>query len=159
MTFLSICRWYLTGGVAPGLRITERGQLMEYFCEKINAARVVTRFSQMSMPRMGKILQAIPTSNLYYLKRVWDDIHHNLKYCTRRGCSDVQHFSMKFVYELDPSKHGTVANNARTTCTLPDLKLMIKQARLEATEHICPQHRIHIVKDGKLRHELRIEVP
>ena len=100
-------------GVAAGLRITERGQLMEYFCEKINTARVGTRFPQMSMPRMGKILQAIPTSDLYYLKRVCDDMQHNPKYCSRRACSDVQHFSMKFFYELDPSKHGTVASDAR----------------------------------------------
>ena len=45
------------------------------------------------------------------------------------------------------------------TCTLPDLKLMMKQARIEATEHVCPAHRVHIVKDGKVRDELRIEVP
>jgi hypothetical protein len=100
-------------GMQDGLRTTERGQLMEYFCKKINAGRLNTRFPQLSMPRMGKLLEAIPTKDLYYLKRVCDDMQHNLKYCSRRGCSDIQHFSMKFFYELNPSKHGSIAADAR----------------------------------------------
>lgn len=81
--------------VASGLRITERGELMEYFCKKINAGRVGVRFNgrplqPIAMPRMGKILEQIPTKDLYYLKRI---------------CDDARHLSKKFWYELDVRKH------------------------------------------------------
>jgi hypothetical protein len=44
-------------------------------------------------------------------------------------------------------------------CTLPDLKEMMKRAKIEMCERVCPDHRVHIVKDGKVRDDLRIEVP
>ena len=94
-------------------RETERGQLMEYFCKKINATRAGTRFPQISMPRMGRILEGIPTKDLYYLKVVCDNMCHDPKWCSRRSCNAGQHFSMKFFYELNPHKHGTVAADAR----------------------------------------------
>ena len=85
-------------GMASGLRVTERGQLMEYFCEKINAGRVGTSFKPVSMARMGRVLQAIPTKDLYYLKRI---------------CDDSKHFSKRFWWELNPTKHGNLISDVK----------------------------------------------
>lgn len=81
------------------LRITERGQLMEYFCKRINAGRIGTKWKPVSMPRMGRILQGIPTKDLYYLKRI---------------CDDSRIFSQRFFWELNPAKHGTLAADIAT---------------------------------------------
>jgi hypothetical protein len=83
--------------IAAGLRITERGELMAYFCEKINAGRVGTRFKPVSMARMGRLLERIPTKDLYYLKRV---------------CDDARHFSKKFWWELNAKKHLPAQSDA-----------------------------------------------
>jgi hypothetical protein len=71
---------------------TERGELMEYFCRKLNATRVQDGLGPISMGRMGKLLEKIPTKDLYYLKRV---------------CDDAGHFSKKFWWEMNPKKHGS----------------------------------------------------
>lgn len=71
-------------------RITERGELMRYFCRKINISRRRDGLPEISMAHMGKILEKIPTKDLYYLKRV---------------CDDAKSFSKKFWWELDPKKH------------------------------------------------------
>jgi hypothetical protein len=71
-------------------RNTERGDLMKYFCERLNPGRVKDGLAPVSMGRMGKILQQIPTKDLYYLKRV---------------CEDSQNFSKKFWWLLNPKKH------------------------------------------------------
>ena len=72
------------------MRETERGELMKYFCDHLNAARMRDGHMVISMPRMGKILEGIPTKDLYYLKRV---------------CSDAGNFSKKFWFELNPEKY------------------------------------------------------
>ncbi|MEK7509893.1 MAG: hypothetical protein AAB605_04250 [Patescibacteria group bacterium] len=72
------------------IRATERGELMKYFCDHLNATRKRDGLPQITMARMGKILEQIPTKDLYYLKRV---------------CNDAGNFSKKFWYELDPEKH------------------------------------------------------
>ena len=71
-------------------RETERGELMKYFCDNINPGRAQDGLPPVSMGRMGKMLQQIPTKDLYYLKRV---------------CDDSQNFSKKFWWELNPKKH------------------------------------------------------
>lgn len=71
-------------------RTTERGQLMGYFRNKLNASRLMAGYAPISMARMGKLLEQIPTKDLYYLKRV---------------CDDARNFSSKFWYELDVEKH------------------------------------------------------
>lgn len=71
-------------------RATERGELMEYFCARVNAGRVRDGLPKITMPRMGKILEGLPTKDLYYLKRV---------------CTDANDFSKRFWWELDPEKH------------------------------------------------------
>ena len=72
-------------------RATERGELMEYFCKELNKTRVRDGLAAISMGRMGKLLQAIPTKDLYYLKKV---------------CDDAGNFSKKFWYELNPEKYN-----------------------------------------------------
>jgi hypothetical protein len=75
-------------------KATERGELMQYFMEKLNRARVRDGIPPLSMPRMGKILQLIPTRDLYYLKSV---------------CDSANDFSKKFWWEVSPKKHETPA--------------------------------------------------
>lgn len=71
-------------------RVTERGELMKYFCERLNTGRVRDGYPRLTLGRMGKMLEAIPTKDLYYLKRV---------------CDDAKDFSKKFWWELNPKKH------------------------------------------------------
>ena len=70
-------------------RITERGELMQYFRTELNRTRVRDGLPALTMPRMGRILQAIPTKDLYYLQSV----------CTR-----AKDFSKKFWWEIKPRK-------------------------------------------------------
>jgi len=72
------------------MRETERGELMKYFIDRINPGRIRDGLPKLSMARMGKILESIPTKDLYFLKRV---------------CDDSANFSKRFFYELDPKKH------------------------------------------------------
>ena len=76
--------------VAPATRKTERGELMRYFRAQLNASRAEVNLPLITMSRMGKILEGIPTKDLYYLKSV---------------CSKAKHFSKKFWWEVDPKKH------------------------------------------------------
>lgn len=71
-------------------RLTERGELMRFFCRHLNFARAKDGLLPISMPRMGKILEGIPTDDLYYLQSV---------------CSKAKNFSKKFWWEIDPKKH------------------------------------------------------
>lgn len=64
---------------------------MKYFCDRLNAPRIRDGLEPISMSRMGKIVEQVPTKDLYYLKRV---------------CDDAGNFSKKFWWELDPKKHG-----------------------------------------------------
>ena len=73
-------------------RVTERGELMKYFCERLNTGRIRDGYPKIPLARMGKMLQEIPTKDLYYLKRV---------------CDDAKDFSKKFWWELNPNKHET----------------------------------------------------
>ena len=72
------------------LRQTERGELMRYFVDRLNPSRLRDGLERITMARMGKILEQIPTKDLYYLKRI---------------CDDSKNFSKRFWYELDPRKH------------------------------------------------------
>lgn len=69
---------------------TERGELMKYFCERLNAERLQDGLPLITMGRMGKLLEKIPTKDLYYLKSV---------------CDNAKNFSKKFWWEIDPKKH------------------------------------------------------
>ncbi len=69
---------------------TERGELMHYFRHRLNLDRAQDGYPPITMARMGKTLEKIPTKDLYYLKKV---------------CNDAQSFSKKFWWELNPKKH------------------------------------------------------
>lgn len=71
-------------------RKTERGELMRFFQTYLNASRVHAKLPLITMSRMGKILEGIPTKDLYYLKSV---------------CEKAKNFSKKFWWEVDPKKH------------------------------------------------------
>lgn len=81
-------------------RITERGELMRYFLERVNAERVADGYPPMNMARIGKTLEKIPTKDLYYLKRV---------------CDDAQNFSKKFWWELNPKKHDSDTDSTNSS--------------------------------------------
>ena len=72
------------------LRMTERGELMKYFCEQLNYTRKRDGLPLITMARMGKMLEGIPTKDLYYIKRV---------------SSEAENFSKKFWYVLNPEKY------------------------------------------------------
>lgn len=71
-------------------RAHERGELMRFFVRHLNYARANDGLPKLTMARMGKILEGIPTKDLYYLKSV---------------CSRAKNFSKKFWWEIDPEKH------------------------------------------------------
>ena len=71
-------------------RVTERGELMQYFMERLNTARVRDGLGKLTMPRMGRLLLAIPTKDLYYLKSV---------------CDNAKDFSKKFWWEINPKNY------------------------------------------------------
>ena len=74
------------------VRQTERGELMKYFCERINPDRRRDGLQPITMARMGKTLEKIPTKDLYFLKSV---------------CDKAQNFSKKFWYLLNPDKYAS----------------------------------------------------
>lgn len=74
-------------------RQTERGEMMKYFMERLNPTRVRDGYAPLSLARMGRILVAIPTRDLYYLKSVCED-------AAARG----KDFSKKFWWEVKPKK-------------------------------------------------------
>lgn len=69
---------------------TERGELMKYFCDRLNVSRVKDGLKPIGMGRMGMLLQGIPTKDLYYLKSI---------------CDSAKHFSKKFWWEINPKNH------------------------------------------------------
>ena len=71
-------------------RQTERGELMRFFTRHLNLARARDGHEPITMARMGKILEGIPTADLYYLQSV---------------CTKAKNFSKKFWWEVDPKKH------------------------------------------------------
>lgn len=77
---------------------TERGELMRYFMRQLNLARMRDGLPLLTMARMGKLLQGIPTKDLYYLKRI---------------CDDAPHFSKKFWWEMKPENHTEEARAKR----------------------------------------------
>jgi hypothetical protein len=91
----------LPGKAKPADKITERGELMKYFMDTLNTSRRRDGLAPLSMPRMGKVLQAIPTKDLYYLKSV---------------CDQAKDFSKKFWWEINPKNHtgGPPATTTKT---------------------------------------------
>ncbi len=76
---------------------TERGEMMKYFVEKLNVGRRRDGLPALTMPRMGRLLVAIPTNDLYYLKSI---------------CDKATDFSRKFWWEIKPENHTPEAKAA-----------------------------------------------
>lgn len=77
-------------------KATERGELMKFFMAKLNRSRGRDGLPQLTMARMGRLLVAIPTQDLYYLQSVCEDAEK------RAGSMDA--FSKKFWWEIKPKK-------------------------------------------------------
>ena len=75
-------------------KATERGEMMKYFTDRLNPGRVRDGYPPLSLPRMGRLLVAIPTKDLYYLRSV---------------CEQSKDFSKKFWWEINPKKHDKKA--------------------------------------------------
>lgn len=88
---------HMQGGSGGSKRdkATERGELMKYFMDKLNRTRAGDGLPPLTMSRMGRVLIAIPTNDLYYLKSVCDDSE-------ARGGTVA--FSKKFWWEVKPKK-------------------------------------------------------
>ena len=63
---------------------------MKYFISRLNPGRASDGLPLITMGRIGKLFQSIPTKDLYYLKRV---------------CNDAPNFSTKFWWEINPKFH------------------------------------------------------
>ena len=70
--------------------MTERGELMKYFCERLNPPRRAEGYPPITLGRMGKMLEKIPTKDIYYIKS---------------SCDQAQNFSKSFWYLLNPEKY------------------------------------------------------
>lgn len=71
-------------------KASERGDLMRFFMERLNVSRKRDGIPALTMPRMGRLLQGIPTADLYYLRSV---------------CEQAKDFSKKFWWEINPKRH------------------------------------------------------
>jgi hypothetical protein len=71
-------------------RATERGEMMRFFMDRLNMGRTRDGLPKLSMPRMGRILEKIPTKDLYFLQSV---------------CLQSRDFSKKFWWEINPKNH------------------------------------------------------
>ena len=85
-------------------RQTERGEMMRYFVKRLNVDRIMDGYPKITMGHMGKILEQIPTKDLYYIKRV---------------CDDAKHFSKKFWWELEPENHTEEKRKERMKAGFP----------------------------------------
>lgn len=92
-------------------RKTERGEMMRYFVSRLNPGRAADGLLLITMARMGKILEKIPTKDLYYLKSV---------------CDRAPNFSKRFWYELDPQKYQE-RQAAGARASTPPKRAMKKQ--------------------------------
>ncbi|MGE0236558.1 MAG: hypothetical protein AB7P43_14340, partial [Methylocystis sp.] len=82
-------------------RQTERGKLMRNFLDRLNPSRVLVGIPPLTMGRMGKLMEQIPTCDLYALKSKCED-------AKRRGFS----FSKRFGREIKPSPALDRSSNA-----------------------------------------------
>jgi hypothetical protein len=77
-------------------RATERGELLRYFMQQLNRPRKSDGLPALTLPRMGRVVEKIPTKDLYYLRSVCEDS------ASRGG---IVAFSKRFWWELNPKKH------------------------------------------------------
>ena len=78
-------------------KVTERGELMKYFMERLNPGRVRDGYPALTFARMARLLEAMPTQDIYYLKSV---------------CDKAPDFAKKFWWEIKPQNHTPEAKAA-----------------------------------------------
>ena len=71
---------------------TERGDLISYFTEKINAGRVGTKYKPLPISSIGNLLKIYTTSDLYFL---------------RMKCEKAKNFYATFWYFVKPKTKPT----------------------------------------------------
>lgn len=71
-------------------RRTERGELLKQFLRMLLPEWDAKKFGPLTIPRIARKVQGIPTKDLYYLDNV---------------CRDSKNYSMRFWWELNPNKH------------------------------------------------------
>ncbi len=54
-------------------RTTERGELMKWFMDILNPARIHAGYKPLTYPRMASLIAKIPTKDLYYMKSMMSD--------------------------------------------------------------------------------------
>lgn len=52
---------------------TERGELLTYFCDKLNNGRAEKKLQPMTIKRVAFMLTGVKTADLYYVRSVCDD--------------------------------------------------------------------------------------
>ncbi len=101
-------------------KATERGELMRYFMHKLNMTRTRDGLPPITMGRLGRVLVAIPTQDMYFLKSICDDAQ-------KRG--DIDSFSKKFWWELNPKNHTEEAKKKQEKETKIYNKMFIQKRR------------------------------
>lgn len=96
-------------------RATERGEMMKYFAERLNVSRVRDGYPPLTLARMARLLLAVPTEDLYYLKSV---------------CDKAPDFSKKFWWEINPKNHTPEAK-AKAAKRLEELKRQERRSKYE----------------------------
>ncbi|AVT83645.1 hypothetical protein [Rhodopseudomonas palustris] len=93
-------------------RSSERGDLLEFFTNNINAERAGTKYRPLSIGYIAKRLQGLEVKDLYHLKSICEDARRRAPMVTLKNETEAQRrkriegsFSKKFWFELDPSKH------------------------------------------------------
>jgi hypothetical protein len=75
----------------PRKATSERGELLKMFLRKLTPHWDAKRFGKLTIPRIARKLEGIPTKDLYYLDRV---------------CEDSKNYAKRFFWEINPSKHS-----------------------------------------------------
>jgi hypothetical protein len=74
-------------------RKTERGEFLQEFLQNIKPGWDAARFGELTIGRIARKLQGVPTKDLYYLKRV---------------CEDSKNYAKRFFWELNAEKHNNL---------------------------------------------------
>jgi len=84
-------------------RDTERGNLMLELMNNLNETRDGIKYKKLTMPRMGKILEKIPTDSLYALiSKCKDAGNRASKMTPPQKYHDC--YSKRFYFEIRPNK-------------------------------------------------------
>ena len=91
---------------------TERGEIMKELMENINISRIGTTYKPLTMPRMGVLLEKIPTESLYALlskcKEAGELANNKRKFATEEQKKSMSTYasaySKAFYWNIRPQK-------------------------------------------------------